>query len=142
MATKYPAKVSYGLLIFIFSVLYAPLVPSLINAEVHRDTIGLFGFLSLVFAFVLYLFFGTYYTIEDKQLKIKCGFFSYNPIAIEEIQEVARTTSLLASPAPSFDRIKIKYGSRNEIILSPKDAHNFVEELILRNPRIQNKLIT
>lgn len=140
MTKKYPSKVSYGLLIFIFLVFYGPLIPDLINGDLSGKMIGLIGFFSLIFAFVLHLFFGTYYIIENNKLKIKCGFFSYKPIEIDKIKEVSKTKNIISSPAPSFDRIEIKYGKFDEIIISPKDKLNFANDLAIMNPNIKNNI--
>lgn len=140
MRKKYPSKVSYGLLIFMFLVLYGPLIPVLIHEEFNGKVIGLIGFLTLVFAFILHLFFGTHYTIEQEVLKIKCGFFSYEPIAIMDIKELAASRNWMASPAPSLDRIAITYGTFNEVLISPKDLSLFVADLTAINPKIRNKI--
>lgn len=137
---KYPSKVSYGLLIFIFLIFYGSLIPTLINGELNGKVIGSIGILSLIFVFILHLFFGTNYTIDNNKLKIKCGLFSYKPIEIDEIKEVSKTNNIIASPAPSFDRIEIKYGIFNEIIISPKDKENFVNDLLKINPNIKNNI--
>jgi len=140
MIKKYSSKVSYGLLTFVFLVFYAPLIPILINEELNGKLIGLIGFLSLVFAFVAHLFLKTQYTIDNNKLKIKCGLFTYKPIEIDEIKEISKTKSIMSSPAPSFDRIEIKYGKFDTIIISPKDKIDLAKELTLINPKIRNTL--
>jgi hypothetical protein len=122
-------------------VFFAPLIPHLIKGELNGKIIGLIGLLLFIFAFILYLFFNTIYTIESNKLKIKCGFISYKPIAIDKITEISRTRNIFSSPAPSFDRIKIKYGKFYEIIISPKDKFDFSEYLTKLNPKIKNNLI-
>ena len=102
--------------------------------------IGLIGLLTLIFAFILHLFFNTQYTIDNKKLKIKCGIFSYDPIDIEKIKEISKTNSIRSSPAPSFDRIEIKYGKYKEIIISPKDKKSFVNDLKKVNSNIKNNI--
>lgn len=139
-AKKYPSSVSYGLLFFIFLVFYGPIIPDLINEKLNIGTIVFVSLLSLLFAFILHLFLGTYYTIKHNQLEIKCGFFSYRAIDINQIKEVAKTKNIMASPAPSFDRIVVKYGKSEEIILSPKEKLCFVNDLKKINPNIQNNL--
>lgn len=140
MVKTYSSKVSYGLLTFVFLIFYGPLIPDLIKKELNGKMIGLVVFLTLVFAFIAYLFFQTKYTIDANKLKIKCGLFSYKPIDIYEIKEISKTKSIIASPAPSFDRIEIKYGKFNEIIISPKNKFHFVEDLTKINPRIKNNI--
>lgn len=140
MTKKYPSKVSYGLLFVIFLIFFAPLISNLINPDqgLEIDLVTLFLF--LVFGFVLHLFFKTEYTIEHGQLKIRCGFFSFKPIAISDIREVSKTNSLISAPAASFDRIEIKYREFDEVIISPKDKLNFVKDLMKINPNIKNKM--
>lgn len=140
MVKHYPSKVSYGLLTFVFLVFYGPLIPMLIGGELNGKMIAVIILLSLVFAFILHLFFYTQYTIDNKELIIKCGLFSYKPISIEEIKEIRKTNSIVSSPAPSFDRIEIKYGKYNAMILSPKDKIRFAEDLIKINPNIKSKI--
>lgn len=140
MKKEFPSKVSYGLLTFIFLVFYGPLIPELISGNFNTGIWGTLIFLSLLFILVLHLFFKTRYIIEDDQLKIKAGLFSYKPIEIASIKEISNSRSLIASPAPSFDRIEIKYGSYDEVYLSPKNKTAFVAALIEINPSIKNNL--
>jgi len=140
MTKKYSSEVSYGLLTFIFLVFYGPLIPIMINSELNGKMIVTIGFLSLVFAFILHLFLKTEYTIDKKELKIKCGVFSYKPIDIEKIKELSNTKSIISTPAPSFDRIVVKYGKYDEVIISPKDKVNFAMELTKINPYIKNNI--
>ena len=140
MRKKYSSKVSYGLLAFIFLVFFGSLVPNIILGELNAKMIGLIGLLTLIFAFILHLFFNTQYTIDNKKLKIKCGIFSYDPIDIEKIKEISKTNSIRSSPAPSFDRIEIKYGKYKEIIISPKDKKSFVNDLKKVNSNIKNNI--
>jgi hypothetical protein len=86
------------------------------------------------------MFFQTVYVIENEQLKIKLGFFSFRSISINEIKEISRTNSILSSPAPSFDRIEIEYGEFGSVIISPKNKLSFSRELVKLNPKIKNKL--
>ena len=91
MIKKYPSKVSYGLLIFVFLLFYLPLLPNLFIGEINEKTIGLIAFETVVFTFIVHLFLNTFYTIENTSLKIKCGVFSYQPIDITLIKEISKT---------------------------------------------------
>ena len=73
-------------------------------------------------------------------LFIKCGFFTYKPIAIKDIRELSKSNSFMSSPAPSFDRIEIKYGTFDEILISPKDKFGFAEYLTKINLNIKNNV--
>ncbi len=128
------------MLVFIFIVFFAPLIPDLFKGNISKATLSIMAFLSFLFVFILYLFFRTYYTLKDSTLHIKFGFFSYPPIEISQIKEVSKTKSILSSPAPSLDRIEIKYGKFDKIIISPKDKQGFIKNLIQINPKIKNNL--
>jgi len=136
----YPAKVSYGLLLFVFLIFYGPLIPDIINGTFSLNTVLFVGVLTLIFALISYLFLGTRYTIEDNMLKIKCGWISYQPIDINEIKEISKTKNIMASPAPSFDRVEIKYGKFGEVLVSPIDKFSFANDLIIINPNIVNHI--
>lgn len=137
---SHSSKVSYGLLGFIFLVFYGPLLPDLFNGTFNIGSIGLIAFLTLIFTFISTFFFNTTYTIDHNQLRIKCGILSWDPIDIAEIKEISKTKSIIASPAPSFDRLLIKYGKMNEIIISPKDELLFAQNLLDINPSIINNI--
>ena len=137
---KYKAKISYGLLIFVFLIFFVPFIFALIKNEFYGEMIVIIGFLILLFAFILYLVFYTEYTIDNEHLKVKCGFFSYKPIKINEIKKISKTNNIISSPAPSFDRIEIKYGKFDEIIISPKDKFDFAKYLTKLNPNIINNV--
>ena len=141
MIKKYPSKVSYGLLIFVFLLFYLPLLPNLLVGELNEKLIGLIAFETVVFTFILHLFLKTSYTIKNQHLKIRCGIFSYRPIDINLIKEISKTKSIISSTAPSFDRILIKHGEFNELIISPKDKLNFINDLMKINPIIKSNLI-
>lgn len=140
MTKKYPSKISYGLLSFIFLVFYAPIVPAFLRDEINSKIIGFIVFQSFVFALIVSLFLKTEYIIDKTQLIIKCGFFSYKPIDIKEIKEISETKSIQSSPAPSFDRIEIKYGKFDETIISPQNKFSFAKDLVKINPSIKNNL--
>lgn len=141
MTKTYSSNVSFGLLIFIFLTCYVPFVPQLILEELDGRVLVTIGCISLVFSFILHLFFKTQYTIDHGELKIRCGFFSYQPIDIQTIKKISSTKNMMASLAPSFDRIEITYGKFDEVIISPKDKLSFVTDLIRINPRIKTNII-
>ncbi|MBL6658423.1 MAG: PH domain-containing protein [Flavobacteriales bacterium] len=86
------------------------------------------------------MFFNTTYKIEKEKLHIKCGFFKYKAVNIREMKKVSKSSSIISSPAASFDRIEITYGKFDELIISPKHRIKFVEDLQKINPEIINNL--
>ena len=137
---KYKAKVSYVLVLFVLLVFLMPVISILNKRNLNSETSTTLVILFVILAFIMHLFFKTEYTIENGKLKIKCGFISFKPIEISQIKRISKTRSILSSPAPSFDRIKIEYGKFGEIIISPKDKVNFAKDLTELNSNIENKI--
>lgn len=140
MITKYPSKVSYGLLLVVFVVFFSPLILNLIKNGINLSLILISLFLIIIFGLITHMFFKLEYIIEENKLKIKCGFFTYKPIEIKDIKEITKSNSIISSPAASFDRIEIKYGKWEELIISPKDKFTFAKHLTNLNPKIKNNI--
>lgn len=136
----YYSKVSYPLLGFIFLVFFGPLVPTILSSGFTKPIVLTIFFLVVLFLFIVHMFFYTTYTIDEDELKIRCGFIGYKPYKIKDMKKVSNSTSIISSPAASFDRIQITYGKFDEIIISPKDKHQFVQDLQKINPEIINSL--
>ncbi len=64
--------------------------------------------LTLVAAFVLWVLYGTRYTLTDKALTVQSGPFRW-VIDLEAISEITPTRNPLSSPACSLDRLHIRY---------------------------------
>jgi hypothetical protein len=137
MTKNYASKRSYALLIFIFLVFFGPLILKVVKGEFYSSQIGILAFLFIAFSLVLHLFIKTNYRIKNRQLIIKSGFYTYPPIQIDEIKEIVKTNSILSAPAPSFDRIEIKYGKYDSIIISPQNKLDFAKDLSILNPSIK-----
>jgi len=140
MTKKYSSKVSYGLLAIVFVVFFSPLILNLVNDGLNMNMILIGLFLIIIFGLITYMFFKTEYTIEENKINIKCGFFTYKPIAINDIKEITKSNNIISSPAASFDRIEIKYGKFEEMIISPKNKFEFAEHLTKLNPKIKNNI--
>ena len=135
----YPSKISYGLLLFIFIVLFFPFTLT------GKHTIGLNPafivtvlIISATFGFVLHMFFTTKYTIDQDILRIKSGVLVNYNVNISSIKSIHKTKSILSSPAASFDRILIKYNKYDEVIISPKNKVGFINDLKAINPNISS----
>jgi len=136
----YYSKVSYTLLIAVFVVFFGPLIPNYTNDDFKSSMFLMTLALIILFGLILHMFFNTTYKIEKEKLHIKCGFFKYNPVNIMEMKKVSKSSNIISSPAASFDRIEIKYGKFEELIISPKHKTKFVEDLQKINPEIINNL--
>ncbi|MDY0395652.1 PH domain-containing protein [Virgibacillus halophilus] len=96
--------------------------------------VGIIGLMAI--GFLLWIWFGTGYRIENKVIKIKNGPFRWE-IAIQDINSIGKTKSLMATPALSVDRLALRYGKYGEMLLSPKNEKVFIEMLLAKNPQIK-----
>ena len=76
-------------------------------------------------ALIVSVLFRTHYTVGDGRIRIASGPFTWN-VAIAEITEIRETRNPLSSPALSLDRLKIFYGRRKWIMVSPADKRGFL----------------
>lgn len=98
-----------------------------------------FGFVIIlpVVLFMVHLFMTTFYVINGNMLTIKSGFLFNLHIDINTIKKIAETNNPKSSPAISLDRLEIKYGVFNSVIISPKNQKEFIDELTSINPQIE-----
>lgn len=93
--------------------------------------------------FVTYIFLTTYYQIDGKSVKIRCGLFFNLKIDIDAIRRISETNNPLSSPATSIDRLEIKYQKDRKIdtvMISPKDKTGFIKMITELNPAIEVRL--
>ncbi len=140
MIKKYKTKVSYGMLGTIFLLFFVPIIFAVVENGFNREFYILLAILIPSYTFILYVFFKTEYKIENEILKIKCGILVNKSIDIYSIKKISKTKSLISSPAPSFDRIEIRYGKFDEIIISPADKFSLANDLTLINKGIENNI--
>lgn len=138
---KFKSKVSYGTLGIILLLFFVPIIIGTINNGITKNFFVLNGILIPVYAFILYLFLSTEYTIDKEKLKIKSGFIYNKYLNIDKITSITKTNNPISAPAASFDRIEIHFEKFNSVIISPKDKIGFVKELIKRNPNIDNQIL-
>lgn len=79
----------------------------------------------LVLGFVLWIYLSTRYTITMEVLFVKAGPFSW-VIPLREITSIEPTHNSASSPALSLDRLLIRYGSGDELMVSPADKAAFI----------------
>ena len=82
-------------------------------------------------AFPVWVVLSTSYTLGRTQLKVRCGPFRWT-IPLAEIRDVRPTRNPVSSPAPSLDRLRIDYGERRSVMISPRDKEDFLRELEAR----------
>lgn len=126
----YKSKIDWWLIILILILFGYPIVDGILSKEYV---------LSLVFGLILIIFFllskTIQYKIDGENLVIW-----KTKIDIKTIRKVYRTNNPLSSPAMSLDRIAIVYNKFDEVLLSPKERDEFINELLKINPNIEIKL--
>lgn len=75
----------------------------------------------------------TYYKIEPAELYIRCGPFVWR-VPLDDIRAITPTRNPLSSPALSLDRLRIDFGRKRWIMVSPAEKEAFVAELRKRLP--------
>ena len=88
--------------------------------------------------FPLWILVSTRYIVNDVDLKIISGPFSWN-IPIQSIISIQQTNSTVTSPALSFDRLEIIYDEDKSIIISPHDKEKFTRKLSNDKPIVIGK---
>jgi len=87
-------------------------------------------------ALMLWVLYGTGYTITSDQLLIRCGPFSFR-VVLNDIAEIIPTRNPLSSPACSLDRLKVVYGySRQSLMISPKNKPEFLSAIVQNSPSL------
>jgi len=137
MTKKYTSKVSYELLAIAFVVLFSPLILNLFNDGINMNLILIGLFLTIIFGLITHMLFTTKYTIEENKININCGFFTYKPIANSAVREITKSNNIISSPAASFDRIEIKYGKLEMVLISPKNKFEFAQYITSLNSKIK-----
>ena len=81
-----------------------------------------------VVALLVWMIIGTHYTVDRGTLRIVSGPFRWK-VPIEQISSVEVTKSPLSSPALSLDRLRIRYGKKRHIMISPADKAGFLKAI-------------
>ena len=93
--------------------------------------------MTLMAAFVLWVLYGTRYTLTDKTLTVQSGPFRW-VIDLEAIIEISRTRNPVSSPACSLDRLHIRYRPNpSGLMISPQDKDSFLRDLLERYPGLK-----
>ncbi|HUF74245.1 MAG TPA: PH domain-containing protein [Gammaproteobacteria bacterium] len=74
------------------------------------------------------------YYLSDEVLRVRCGPRQWN-IAIRDITSVSPTNEAKTSPALSFDRLLIEYGT-GRVLISPEPRVEFLRQLEHRRKQV------
>ncbi len=109
-----------GLLAALIGVLVTP-TPWPVRALVAAVSVAVILLLFAVFR-------GTYYTVTEQELRIVSGPFRWT-VPVDEITAIDPSRNPLSSPALSLDRLKISYGKRKFVLISPSDKAGFMRAM-------------
>jgi len=122
----YSSKVDSWLVIVLGISFGFPIVIGILDNNYYFS--GIFIVISIITFFYLKKI---QYTIHNEYLLI-CK----TKIEIKSIRKIYRTRNIISSPALSLDRIAILYNQYDEVIISPINKEDFIEELMKINPNI------
>ena len=122
----YPSKVDLWLVIVLGISFGCPIVIGILDNNYYFS--GIFIVISIITFFYLKKI---QYTIQDENLIIW-----KTKIDIKSIRKIYRTRNIISSPALSLDRIAIVYNQYDEVLISPINKEDFIEELMKINPNI------
>ena len=95
----------------------------------------------LLFGLLLWGCYRTRYEITGSALIVRFGPFR-TTVLLDSIVEVFPTHNPISAPAPSLDRLKIKYRSKNggmrSALISPKGKEEFLRDLASAAPRLRS----
>ena len=128
---KFPSKID-GWLIPVMLVSFAGILVALISVMITPTPWPVRVLTWVVAVGVLFLLFsvfrGTYYVVENDELRVVSGPFRWR-IPLADITGVEATRNPLSSPALSMDRLKVSYGKRKFVLVSPEDKTGFIRAL-------------
>ena len=93
-------------------------------------------FMGVCLLMIYDILFHTDYTINDAKLHIRCGILFRMDLPISKITDITHKSTILSSPALSAKRIRLKYGKKNWVYVSPKNQEDFISSLKSINPKI------
>ena len=130
-ARKFKSKVDRWILVLILVVIAVQVV-AITAAISEAGEPGMITSLILtmigVGALMIWLLLGTHYTVDRGYIRVASGPFRWK-VPIGEITSVEATRGPLSSPALSMDRLRIRYGKRRRIMISPADKAGFLEAI-------------
>lgn len=128
----YKSKIGLELIIPLVILFSLPIYNFIISKNWENINV-----LVLPIIIVFLVFFNTKYSIENKNLNVKCSFLVDIIIDIKSIQKISETYNLISSPATSIDRLEIRYNKNDKVLISPKDKKGFIDSLTAINPNIE-----
>ena len=130
MATVYKSKIDSWIGLILAVVVLVSLVAALKalssyspDATWHALLIGVPGIGIPLLALLT-----TRYTITANELIVRSGPIRWR-IAVSDISAITPTHDPIASPALSLNRLRIEYGHKKSVLISPRDRDGFLRQI-------------
>lgn len=136
------SKWTYLSFLLIVVIMISPLLFGGVSLKDFKDTDVLvyLGISTLVIVLFLWIYFGTYYKIENDYLYHRSGPF-FGKMKISSIQKITYHSGwyvpVVYKPSTDIIGLIIVYNKFDDIYLSPKNRELFVKDLITINPKIE-----
>lgn len=132
MAHTFNSKISWWL--------FAPILSGLgflfLLSCVQHQWVGA-GLVLLTIAFIVYLLVATRYIITPQELLIESGPIRKR-VALSSIVSITPIRNPISSPALSLDRLEVRYGKYDSVLISPADKVRFLATLRQFNPALRH----
>jgi hypothetical protein len=124
--------------ILLLASLTLPITVYLFSKEKVWENPIVMGLTLIPLSIFLWIYFGTYYILQDKKLFYKSAFVS-GQIDVTKIREIikGRTTWTGIKPATAAKGLLIKFNTYDEIYISPEDNDSLIEALKKINDKIK-----
>ena len=101
--------------------------------------VAMLAILATAAGFMLWVLYGTDYTLADDELRIRCGPFRYR-VSLTAIDSVMPSRNPSSSPACSLDRLLIEWDDGSgRILISPSRRAEFLRDLGRRCPELASE---
>lgn len=130
MQTIYSSKIDTWLAVVLVSsmVVGAVVAYRVIGMGQQAALISALPILVIGIGLPLWMMAGTSYSLGPTQLLIKSGPFKW-VVPIATIVSITPTSNAASSPAMSLDRLRIEYGNKQAVMISPKNKEQFLKDL-------------
>lgn len=140
MESKFSSKIDGWLIpVLVLSVggLVAALVAVLIQETPWPIRVLVAAVTAAVTLLLLAVFKSTYYLVRSDDIRIVSGPFRWT-IPLAEVRDISPTRNPLSSPALSLDRLKIAYGKRKFVLISPDDKDGFLRAVDMARQQVDD----
>lgn len=130
-ARRFKSKVDRWIVVLIVLVIIMQIVAigsAALQASDPLGTTAMILTMIAVVALLVWLLTGTHYTVDGNTLRVVAGPFRWK-VPVDQITSVEATRTWLSSPALSLDRMRIRYGNKRVIVISPADKTGFLKAI-------------